>query len=182
MNVDELIEAREKEESEAATITTELNARHKEETEKMEEEVKELNSKIEELDKQVKELNSALVGKQEEIQSLEESKKELNSKIEELEPYKSKVETAEKEQQINELQSKYQKVLTEESMKSEEVVQAINELNSSKLDAIVVAQILSKSSKDEADEQKEETVIVTASKQQDLIPQSAKERLYAPRN
>lgn len=182
VNVEELIEAREKEESEAATITTELNARHKEETEKMEEEVKELNSKIEELDKQVKELNSALVGKQEEIQSLEESKKELNSKIEELEPYKSKVETAEKERQINELQSKYQKVLTEESMQSEEVVQAINELNSSKLDAIVVAQILSKSSKDEAEDQKEETVIVTASKQQDLIPQSAKERLYAPRN
>lgn len=182
VNVDELIEAREKEESEATTIATELNAKHKEATEKMEEEVKELNSKIEELDKQVKELNSALVGKQEEIQSLEESKKELNSIIEELEPYKSKVETAEKERQINELQSKYQKVLTEESMQSEEVVQAINELNSSKLDAIVVAQILSKSSKDEAEDQKEETVIVTASKQQDLIPQSAKERLYAPRN
>lgn len=180
VNVEELVSSIEKQTLEAEAAKTELNEKHKEEQIKMEDEVKELNSKIEELEKQVKELNSALVGKQEEVQNLEESQKELNSKIKELEPYKSKVETAEKDRQINELQTRYQKVLSEEVMKSDEVVQAINELNSSKLDSIVVAQILNKTATD--DNQTDETVIVTASKQQDLIPQSAKERLYAPRN
>lgn len=180
VNVEELVSTIEKQTLEAEVAKTELNEKHKEEQIKMEDEVKELNSKIEELEKQVKELNSALVGKQEEVQNLEESQKELNSKIKELEPYKSKVETAEKDRQINELQTRYQKVLSEEVMKSDEVVQAINELNSSKLDSIVVAQILNKTAND--DNQTDETVIVTASKQQDLIPQSAKERLYAPRN
>lgn len=180
VNVEELVSSIEKQTLEAEAAKRELNEKHKEEQIKMEDEVKELNSKIEELEKQVKELNSALVGKQEEVQNLEESQKELNSKIKELEPYKSKVETAEKDRQINELQTRYQKVLSEEVMKSDEVVQAINELNSSKLDSIVVAQILNKTATD--DNQTDETVIVTASKQQDLIPQSAKERLYAPRN
>ncbi|WP_145413320.1 hypothetical protein [Paenibacillus xylanexedens] len=181
INIDDLISLQETQTLELEKITNELNTKHKEESSKMEEEVKVLNDKIEELENKVKELNSTLVGKQTEIQGLQENEKQLNSKIEELEPYKSQVETAEKERQVSELQSKYQKVLSEDLMKSEEVVKAINELNSSKLDSIVVAEILNKSNTN-AEDQKEDNVIVTASKQQDLIPQSAKERLYAPRN
>lgn len=180
VNVEELIATKQKADETIEAVTKELNSKHKEEKVKVEEQIQELNSKIDELETKIAELNSVVVSKEEEVKNLQEIQRELNSKVEELEPFKTQVEVAEKNKKIIEIQSKYEKVLSKEAMESEEVIQAINELNSSKLDAIVVSEVLRKSATEETSTG--DTVIVTASKNQDLIPQSTRERLYAPKN
>lgn len=173
----------EKEESSQAiqTATIDLKNMHDKEKSNMEEKIKELSEHVTALESKVTELNDLVVSKQEEISELQQTKNELDSKIQELEPYKTKVETAEKELKMNELKAKYNKILSEETMSSEEVQSAINELNSTKLNEIAVAELVKKNSNSE-NEQPSGDVIVTASTQQDLIPQSAKERLYSTRN
>ncbi|WP_431785795.1 coiled-coil domain-containing protein [Paenibacillus lactis] len=181
VDIDQLLLENEKLSQAASKATKELNSNHEKEKLLMEEEVQQLNEKIKALEAKVVELNETVVSKQEEINGLQEKHVELSNTIKELEPYKAKVEMAEKEQKMNALRTKYTKILSEETMKSEEVQTAISELNSVKLNEIAVSELVNKNHGTDQ-EQPSGDVIVAASSQQDLLPQSAKERLYAPRN
>lgn len=145
----------------------------KEELSKMDEkktkEVSELESKITELEAKITELNSTIVS-QEEIKSTLEGKiTELNSTVEDLNKYKEQSEATEKEAKLTELNSKYSKLIPEEVFKTEEVQNAIKELNSEKLNEIVVSEVAKQ--KLEIASASDSDVIVVASKQDDLIKQ-----------
>jgi len=156
-------------------LQTELNST-KEELSKMdktnEEKVVELQSKIEELEAKVTELNSTIVEQQEGKTALESQITELNSTIEELNQYKEKVETAEKEAQVKELNEKYSKLISEETFKTEEVQNAIQELNSQKLNEIVVSEVAKSKAITEVNSTNNKDIIVNAKQGEDLIPKN----------
>jgi hypothetical protein len=182
VDIDSLMSDLESQTVEMNNKINELNTQHKEELEKMDEQhkaqIEELQSKIGQLTAKVDELNNLVVSQKEEIVQLQEKEKELNSVIEELKPYKDKVEQAELEEKQKALEEKFSKLLSEETFKSEEVQNAIKELNETKLNEIVVAEV----AKEKISAPKKENVIVTASAQADLIPQSRKDRLYTPKS
>jgi hypothetical protein len=161
----------------------ELNSQHKEVMQVTEEQIKQLQSKLDEATAKVEELNSKVSELNETIVSQEESKKalesqitELNSEVETLKPFKDQVETAEKQVKKDALVEKFSKLLSDEVMKSEAVLNAVEELNETELNSIVVAEVTKAKTVEVAS--KTETVIVSASTQEDLIPQSRREKLY----
>lgn len=135
-----------------------------------ENEIAEFKTKLEGLESKVAELNETIVSQAEVKSSLETQITELNTKIAELEPFKEQVETAQREAQITELSSRYEKLLSEETFKSEEVQSAITELNSAKLNEIVVNEVAKQKVVETEIASKTDDVVVTASKQEDLLP------------
>lgn len=157
----------------------------KEELEKMSEtktiEVQELEAKIVDLESKITELNSTIVSQEEVKTGLEGKITELNSEVEALKPFKEKVETVEKEAKVQELSSRYEKLLSEETFKSEEVQSAIQELNSQKLNEIVVSEV-AKEKTVELSSNKDDGVTIIASKQEDLLPKDKHEYWTSPRS
>ena len=164
-------------ESAVNTLQIEVN-KLKEEIETMSQEkklsVEELETKVTELNSKIEELNGLLVSEKEAKTSLEGQVTELNSKVEELEPFKAQVEKAEKDAKITELSSKYSKLLSEETFKSEEVQKAINELNSVELNSIVVNEIAKEKVVETSSKGNKDEVIVVAAKQEDLVEHDKK--------
>lgn len=159
-------------ESEIADLQEQLN-KAKEELETMSEEnkgkVEEKVTEVSELQSKIDELNELLVSEKESKGKLEEQITELNSKVEELSPFKENFEKAEKEKKVAELSDKYSKLLSEETMKSERVQNAIQELNSVELNSVVVEEIAKQKTEVEVASKDSEDVVITASKQEDLI-------------
>lgn len=161
-------------------LSKELNGL-KEEKEKMSKKkdltVEELNEKIDGLETEIanlKETNSTLeetiVSQKEASVKSEKVVSELNEQIEGLKGYKEQVETAEKEAKIAELNAKYSKILSEETFKAENTIKLINELNEVELNSLVVAEIAKqKIAEVETASKEEEDVVITASKQEDLV-------------
>jgi len=135
-------------------------------------EIAEFKTKLEELESKVTELNETIVSQESTKKELEGQVTELNSAIEELNKYKEQVETAEKEAKVAELSSRYEKLLSEETFKSERVQNAIQELNSTELNSVVVEEIAKEKTSVETASAKDETVTIVASKQEDLIPKN----------
>lgn len=134
--------------------------------------VVELETKISELEAKITELNAAIVSKEEEKLGLESQITELNSKVEELAPFKEAVEKAEKDVKVAELSSRYEKLLSQEMFKSEEVQAALTELNEVQLNEIVVSEIAKQKETVEVSSKEDKSVTIVASKQEDLIPQN----------
>lgn len=192
VDIDALISEKEQQLLELSNKIDDLENKHKEELESMSKQVDvtveelqtqltELSSKNEELTNKVTELNELVVSQKEEITSITEAKTELASKVEELEPFKAQVEKAEKEAKVAELSSKYSKVLSEETMKSERVQNALAELNTVELAEVVVEETLKEkelASKD-VNKGEDDSVIVTAGKNEDLLPTSSRDKWYS---
>lgn len=161
----------------------ELENKYKEElqqmAEKVEKTVEQFEQETKELNEKIQELNKTIVSQEEKIKELEEKEVKLNEKIKELEPYKEKVEVAEKQAKQKELKGKYEKLLSEETRKSEAYMQAIEELNETKLNELVVNEVATKLSEKSKSEDPE--VMVSARQDENLLPQSRKERWYASR-
>lgn len=137
--------------------------------EKKTKEVAELENKITELETKITELNSTIVSQEEVKSTLEGKITELNSTVEDLNKYKEQAEATEKEAKLTELNNKYSKLIPEDVFKTEEVQNAIKELNSEKLNEIVVSEVAKQ--KLEIASVSDSDVIVVASKQDDLIKQ-----------
>lgn len=135
-------------------------------------ELADFKAKLEEFEGKVAELNATIVAQEESKANLEGQITELNSAIEELNKYKIQVETAEKESKVAEFSSRYEKLLSEETFKSERVQNAIQELNAVELNSVVVEEIAKEKVEVETASTKTDEVIVVASKQEDLIPKS----------
>lgn len=163
---------------ELAKVKEELTTMKENETK----EVSELLTKISDLESKVKELNTKIVEQTEDKVKLESTITELNSTIEDLNKYKEQVETAEKEVKQTELSNKYSKLLSEETFKSEEVQNAIQELNSEKLNEIVVNEVTKEKNEVEVASKQNDDVIVVASKQDDLIVKNKQEYWASPRS
>lgn len=133
-------------------------------------------------DKKIKELNDTIVVQAENENKLKAEISELISDVENLKKYKEQVETAEKEAKLNELNDKYSKLLSEETFKSEEVQDAIRELNSEKLNEIVVSEVAKQKNEVEVASNANNDVIVVASKQDDLIVKNKQEYWASPRS
>lgn len=161
-------------ETEINTLTTQLN-QAKEELSSMSEtktqEVVELESKITELESKIAELNSTIVSQEESKTELEGKIQELSSEVETLKPFKEQIEKAEKEAKVQELNEKYSKLLSEETFKSEETQIALQSLDSAKLNEIVVNEVAKQKVVETEIASKTDDVVVTASKQEDLLPQ-----------
>ena len=134
--------------------------------EELKEEIKKLEGEGEEKDTENAELQKTIVSQKEEMVKAEEMAAELNSKIEELAPYKEQVEKAEKEAEVAALTEKFSKLLDEETLKTEEVAEAIQNLDEAKLNSIVVAEVAKKAT--ETASKQDSQVVVTASKQDGL--------------
>lgn len=166
------------------TKLTELNQALddlKEENKTMSKEKKteiELNeAKIEELETEIASLKATIVSEKEAKGALEETITELNGAVKELEPFKEQVLTAEKEAKVKELNAKYSKLISEETFKSEVVVNAINDNDIGALNDIVVQEISKqKVTEIETASAKNEDVVITASKQEDLVEQTILEK------
>lgn len=157
----------------------ELNNEHKEEKSKMEEQMKELQEKFDSLEVKNTELSNLVVTLQEDVNRINGEKEQLVADVETLKPFKEKVETSEKEEKQSKMVDKYSKLLSEEVMKSEVVVSAIDALDEGKMNEVVVSEI----AKERAIPKPEttvvaETVIVTASKDEDLLPTDKKGYWY----
>lgn len=135
-------------------------------------EIAEFKTKIEELEAKVTELNETIVTQTEAKSALEGEIAELNSKVEELKPFKEQIEKAEKDAKVAELSSRYEKLLAEEVFKSEEVQSAITELNSAKLNDIVVAELAKEKTVETASKKDDDSFTIVASKQEDLLPKN----------
>jgi uncharacterized coiled-coil protein SlyX len=182
INVDDLISAQKTAEIEMNNKINELNTKHEEEKQLTEEQIKELQSQLEALQSQVSELNGIVVSQKEEIVQLQNKETELNNVIESLKPFKEQVETAEKQTKKDALTEKYGKLLSAETMKSEQVVNAIEALDEVSLNAIVVAEVAKElASKSTQDQNKTNDVVVNARQPEDLLPEDRKSRLYAPK-
>lgn len=127
----------------------------------------ELNEKIEGLETEIsglkeknKELEATIVSQKEEVLEAEKVAKELNATIEELTPFKEKAEKAELEAKQTELSDKFKKVMSEETFATEEVAEAIKNLDEAKLNSIVVAEV-------------SKTAVETASTEEDVVEISA---------
>lgn len=151
--------------------TTELNNQYKEEKQVTEEQIKELQEKVEAMEGKVTELEGTIVAQQEAIQTHVTKEAELASEIEGLTPFKEKYETAEREAKKAVLVEKFSKLLSEEVMKSEVVIASIESLDELSLNAVVVEHV-SKELASKQQDKKEETVIVIAGKQEDLIQEN----------
>lgn len=132
--------------------------------------IEELNQKIEELESEIadlkeknQQLEETIVSQKEEIVKAEETINELNEQVEELGKYKEQVEKAEKEAKMAELSEKYSKLLPEEIFSSDEVKQAIENLDEAKLNSIVVAEIAKEKEEDK------NPVEIAATKHVDLV-------------
>ncbi len=147
--------------------------------EELKEEIKKLEGEGEEKDTENAELQKTIVSQKEEMVKAEEMAAELNSKIEELTPYKEQVEKAEKEAEIAALTDKFSKLLDEETLKSEEVAEAIQNLDEAKLNSIVVAEVAKKAT--ETASKQASQVVVTASKQ-DGLPKVKDSKYWASSN
>lgn len=172
--------------SEKEKEISELNnklSQSKEELQTMSDQNKELvqkyETKIAELQTKVDDLNALVVAEQEAKTALEEQIKELNAQIEELKPYKENFEKAEKEKQMAELSAKYSKLLSEDTFKSERVQKAIEELNVTELNSVVVEEIAKQ--KIETASKKSDDVTIVVSEQEDLLPKNKHEYWAAPR-
>lgn len=162
----ELVSIKEKEINE---LNEKIN-QSKEELSQMEEQIKELQSKIDELNSLVVSSKEEKVQLEAEIAGLKEQHDakvtELNSTIEELKVYKEKFVTAQKEEKIKELNSKYSKLITKEVFESERVQSAINELNEVELNSIVVEEIAKEKQVETEINSKNDDVTVLASKEE----------------
>lgn len=141
--IKELSEQIEKTKEEAELLMSKTVEELQTELATKETEMSTLSAKIEELEAKVTELNETVVNQETSKVSLEGTIAGLNAQIEELLPFKEQVETAEKEAKTAELAEKYEKLLSEETFKSEEVQSAIQELNAQKLNEIVVNEVAS---------------------------------------
>lgn len=157
---------------------TELNNQYKEEKQLTEEQIKELQEKAEQLENKVATLEGTIVAQAETIKTHETKTTELSTEIESLKPFKEKYEVAEKEAKKAVLVEKFSKILSEEVMKSDIVVAAVNALDEVELNSVVVEQV-TKELATKQPEVKEETVVVTASKNEDLIPTDKKSFWYS---
>lgn len=145
-------------------------------------EIAEFKTKIEELETKVTELNETIVTQTEAKGTLESEIAELNSKVEELKPFKEQIEKAEKDAKVAELSSRYGKLLNKEVFESEEVQNAITELNSTKLNDIVVAELAKEKTVETASKKDDESFTIVASKQEDLIVKDKHEYWTSPRS
>lgn len=135
-------------------------------------EIAEFKTKIEELEAKVTELNETIVTQTEAKSALEGEIAELNSKVEELKPFKEQIEKAEKDAKVAELSSRYGKLLNKEVFESEDVQNAIAELNSEKLNDIVVAELAKEKAIETASKKDDDSFTIVASKQEDLLPKN----------
>lgn len=135
--------------------------------EELNEKIKGLETEIFELKEKNTKLEETIVSQKEESVKQDEKAQELNTKIKELAPFKEQVEKAETDAKIAELNDKFSKLLDEEAFKSEEVSKAINELDETALNSIVVAEIAKKKVTETAS--KSGDVIIEASKKGDLL-------------
>lgn len=155
-------------ELEVMSKNKELELNEKEE--EMQATIDELTKEKEALEERIEELEATIVSEKEEKTELEATIVDLEEQVEDLAVYKDKFETAEKESKIAELNAKYSKLVSEETFASEEMVQAIQELDESKLNAIVVSEIDAEKKKASVSVGSEGTISVNAVKQKDLIP------------
>lgn len=149
---------------------------NKDKLEKLEEEIEKLKEEIGKLEEEKKELSekgegleSTIVSQKEEAVKAEKQIGELNELVESLKPFKDQVEKAEKDSKVAELNAKFSKLLSEEIMGTEEVVNAINELDEAKLNSMVVAEVAKAKSQEAEYNSVNDDVTITASKQGDLI-------------
>lgn len=170
VSVNELMEQNSEKIKELQRELTELKEEKETMSKKQEATVEELNEKIESLEKKTadleeknKQLEETIVSQKEKLVKFEEIEKELNEQIDDLTKYKEQVEKAERETKMAELNEKYSKLLSEETFKSQEVSEAIENLDEAKLNSIVVAEIAK-----EVEEPKEK-VEIAASTQEDLV-------------
>jgi chemotaxis protein histidine kinase CheA len=195
VNYDTVVAEKEEATVELNNKIKELEIAHKEELDKMSEEVKvesaeleakvaELAEKIEELTTKNTELSELVVSQKEEITSHETSKTELAEQVESLKPFKEQVEKAEQEAKRTELAEKYGAILSEEAMQSERVVKALEELNTTELAEVVVEEAMKAKTEvaSKKVEKKDEDVVVVASKQEDLVHTSLRDKMYASKS
>ncbi|TPF17940.1 hypothetical protein [Priestia megaterium] len=166
--------------SQLTTLKEELNTMSEQKTT----EVAELETKIAELETKVTELSELVVSEKEAKTSIET---ELNTKVEELEgqitelsKYKEKVEKAEKDAKIAELNSKYSKLLSKETFASEETQKAIEACNVAELNSLVVQEIAKEKVEAEVEINSKDDVTVVASKSEDLLPTDKKSKWHSP--
>jgi hypothetical protein len=171
--------------SEKDSLQSELNNKINEikEVQKQMKTVEELQAELvlleeqnKQLDSKVKELNDLVVSQEGKVKELEANETELSAQVDALKPYKEQVETAESEAKKAVLTEKFGKLLSEDTLKSDEVKTAIEELNEQKLNEIVVAEVLK--GKGIAPAAKKDVVVIAA-KEEDLLVQDRKSRLYA---
>jgi len=164
----------------------------------------ELNKKMEEaiqLNTKVEELNNLVIFSKEGAVQLEQKIADLEAKIEsmtqehatkiaeleqektELSEYKTKWETHEKEVKVKEISDKYQKLISAECFKTEEVQNAIQALDESVLKDIVIKEVSEKMKSVETASAKPDDVTITVSTDgKDLLPSSKRDKLYAVRD
>lgn len=179
VNLNSSVSEKEKEINELNNQLSKLKGELEIMSEKNKDLTKEYEVNIAELQTKVDELNALVVSEQEAKTALEEQIKELNAQIEELKPYKENFEKAEKEKQMAELSAKYSKLLSEDVFKSERVQKAIEELNVTELNSVVVEEIAKQ--KVETASKKSDEVVIVASKEEDLLPKNKHEYWAAPR-
>ncbi|TVY09962.1 hypothetical protein [Paenibacillus cremeus] len=180
INVDDLISQQNAAEIEINNIKNELNTKHEEALQVTEEQIKELQSQLETLQNQVSELNGIVVSQKEEIVQLQNKETELNGVIEGLQPFKEQVETAEKQAKKDGMTEKFSKLLSAETMKSEQVVNAIEALDEVAMNAIVVSEVAKEIASKSTQEVPAKTdVVVSARQSEDLLPQDLRSKLYA---
>lgn len=144
-------------------------------SEDLQEKIDELEEEVAKLKEKNEELEATIVSlKEDDVESAGKIE-ELSETIEGLKVYKEKVEQAEKDAKIEELSDKFSKILDEEVFKSEEVVKAINELDETALNSIVVAELAKAKSVEVSS--KSDDVVISASEQKDLV-ESAKDTSY----
>lgn len=182
IDIDSLVAASNSQVVELNSNINKLVSEHEEVVKKMTDEntvqIAEIQAQVDSLTAQVTELNELVVSQKQEIVTLQEKETQLNEVITELKPFKEQFEVAEKQAKKDALSEKFGKLLSEEALKSEQVVNAIESLDEQILNAIVVAEV----SKAKNESNAKPDVIVNASKQEDLIPQSAREKLYTPKS
>lgn len=179
---------------ELAELNKELN-KVKEELESMSKE-KELTAELDEdlvdeateaLEDKIKELEEEIVELKEEIEALTDKEAELNAtivsekeaktlleeQVDELTVYKDNFVKAEQEAKVAKLKAKFSKLMSEETFASEEVVEAIKELDETTLNAIVVSEMATDSA---SKEEVEEPIVTSASKYDELVPSTIVEK------
>lgn len=132
-------------------------------------ELSELKEKVVELETKVTELNETIVSQETVKKELEASITELNEKVEQLIPFKEKVETAEKEAKQAELNSKFSKLVDEETVASDRYKEAIEACNEVELNSIVVEHVTKQKSEVELNS-KSDDVVIPARQEKDFLP------------
>jgi len=192
VDIDSMIAKKEQQLLELNNKIESLKENHKEELEVMvkkndlsleelQAKVTEISSKNEELTNKVSELNELVVSQKEDMTAAEEAKNELASKVEELTPFKKQVEKSENDAKIADLSNKYSKILSEETMKTERVQNAIAELNKIELAEVVVEEISKQKelALKEVEKVEDDSIVTVASKQSDLLPRNGKDKWYS---